>query len=345
MMRAVGRKGLVVLVVAALMVGGALNVSASGQQEGGSVETVTVKLGVGDPAQSSVGVTAEHFAELVDKATNGTVQVDVFPDGVLFGGDQNAAVNMVEDGSMDATILSTSVYASFEKRMNAISLPYLFTNYDEFTSFLEGEPGQTLLDSLDRLNTVGLAMMIRTFRNVTNSVRPVETPEDLGGLKLRVPNNRLWVEFFGPLGADPTPMDFKEVYTALQLGTIDGQENPVEVPLANKFYEVQDYLSMTEHIGDGYILAFNKDVWNQLDSDTQDAVRKAAMETAQFKLDYDLSAEEQIIEELEAEGMQVNRLTPEQKAAFQEAALELYPRFEELVGAEFMEQSLDFLGR
>ncbi len=324
--------------------------SASGQQEGAGAaseeqETVTIQLAVPDPIGSSVGTTAQHFADVVNEETNGRVQVEVFPDGVLFGGDQNAGVNMVQDGSLDATILSSSVYASFEKRMNAISLPYLFGNYDEFTSYLEGEPGQTLLDSLEKINTVGLAMMIRTFRNVTNSVRPITTPDDLEGLKLRVPNNRLWVEFFGPLGADPTPMNFTEVYTALQLGTIDGQENPVEVPLANNFFEVQDYLSMTEHIADAFILAFNQDLWDSLDSDTQEILREAAMDTAQFKLEQDLEAEQRIVGELEDEGMEVNRLNADQKAAFQEAALELYPRFEEIVGAEFMEQSLEFLGR
>jgi tripartite ATP-independent transporter DctP family solute receptor len=317
----------------------------AGGTSGGEQEVVTVRLAVPDPIQSSVGQTGQFFADRVAEVTDGAVKVEVFPDGVLFGRDQNAGVNMVEDGSIDATILSSSVYASFEPRMNAISLPYLFADYDEFISYLEGAPGQELLASLDGLNTVGLTIMIRTFRNVTNSVRPIQVPSDLQGLKLRVPNNRLWVEFFGPLGADPTPMNFSEVYTALQLGTIDGQENPVEVPLANKFYEVQDYLSMTEHIADGFILAFNKDLWESFDEATQDAIQQAAIDTGRFKLDLDLGNEASIIKQLQANGMQVNRLSPEQKAQFQDAALELYPRFEELVGADFVAESLEFLGR
>ncbi|WP_029032312.1 DctP family TRAP transporter solute-binding subunit [Salinarimonas rosea] len=305
----------------------------------------TVRLGVGDPIGSSVGQTAQFFADRVREATGGEVDIQVFPDGVLFGGNQNAAVNMVENGSLDATILSTSVYASFEPCMNAISLPYLFSDYKEFRRYLEGEPGQNLLASLDRLNTEGLALMIRTFRHVTNSKRPIETPDDLQGLKLRVPNNKLWVEFFGPLGANPTPMAFTEVYTALQLGTIDGQENPVEVPLANKFHEVQDYLSLTGHLSDGYVLAFNQDLWESLDAASQDAVLKAAQETAQFKLETDTAREDEIVAELEGLGMQVNRLSPEQKAAFQDRALALYPNFEELVGGQCMDETLTFLGR
>lgn len=305
----------------------------------------TLRLAVGDPVGSAVEVAGQEFAKRVEEATGGEVKVQVFPDGVLFGGDQNAAVNMLQNGSLDAIILSTSVYASFEPCMNAISLPYLFKDYDQFAAYLEGEPGQKLLDSLDRLNTEGLALMIRTFRHVTNSKQPIEAPEDLQGLKLRVPNNKLWVEFFGPLGANPTPMNFSEVYTALQLGTIDGQENPLEVPLANKFYEVQDYLSITGHLSDGYVLAVNQDVWESLDAETQEAVRAAAQETAEFKLERDLSEEDRIVAELEEQGMQVNRLSEEQRAAFQEKARELYPNFESLVGERCMAEALEFVGR
>lgn len=338
------RKGVLAIILIVLMVS-IQPVFAQGQQARPEEKTYSLNLAVGDPIGSSVGKTAQYFADRVAEETDGRVAIKVHADGVLFGGDQNAAVNMLEDGGLDSLILSTSVYASFEERMNAISLPYLFGSYDEFQSYLEGEPGQKLLASLDKLNTEGLALMIRTFRNVTNSVRPIRKPSDLEGLKLRVPNNKLWVEFFGPLGADPTPMNFTEVYTALQLNTIDGQENPVEVPLANKFYEVQDYLSLTSHIADAYILGFNKDVWDSLDSDLQSTLREVALETAQYKLDMDLAAEAEIIEELKGHGMKVNSLSKDEMAAFQNAALELYPAFESLVGADFMESSLEFLGR
>jgi tripartite ATP-independent transporter DctP family solute receptor len=323
--------------------GGSTSDEGSG---GGGGESVSIRLAVGDPATSSVGVAAQHFADLVSEKSDGRIEVQVFPDGTLFGGDQNAAVNQVQSGSIDATILSTSVYASFEPRMNAISLPYLFEDADQYVSYLEGEPGQVLLDSLEKLDTVGLAMMTRTFRQTTNSVRPITQPSDLKGMKLRVPNNELWVEFFGPLGANPTPMDFTEVYTALQLGVIDGQENPVEVPLANKFYEVQKYLSMTNHIVDGYILAMNQEKFEGLDEEAQQILRDAAAETAEFKRTYDDDQAGEAVAELEANGMEVNELSADQMAAFQEEALKLYPQFEELVGdADFMDRTLQFVGR
>jgi TRAP-type C4-dicarboxylate transport system substrate-binding protein len=173
----------------------------------------------------------------------------------------------------------------------------------------------------------------------------VTTAADLEGLKLRVPNNQLFVKFFQAAGANPTPMAFTEVYTALQLGAIDGQENPVEVPLANRFYEVQDHLNLTGHIGDGYILAINQDLWQSLPDDVQAAMQEAANEVAAFKAEHDLAEEARVIEALKQEGMTVNELAPGEKDKLQQIALELYPQFEDLIGAEFMAQSLEFLGR
>jgi TRAP-type transport system periplasmic protein len=326
--------------------GGGGSASDEGAGGGGSdLESVTIRLGVGDPATSSVGVAAQHFADLVKEESDGRIDVQVFPDGTLFGGDQNAAVNQVQSGSIDATILSTSVYASFEPRMNAISMPYLFEDADQYVSYLEGEPGQTLLDSLDKINTEGLGLMTRTFRQTTNSQKPITKPADLEGIKLRVPNNELWVKFFGALGANPTPMDFTEVYTALQLGVIDGQENPIEVPLANKFYEVQKYLSLTNHIVDGYILGMNQDKFEGLQDEAQQILKDAAAETAQFKREYDDEQTAKAIDELESHGMKVNELTDDQMAEFQAEAEKLYPQFEALIGEEFVAETLEFVGR
>jgi len=300
---------------------------AAGQQETTEKQT-TIKLSIPDPANSSVGSFAKVFAEKVAEKTNGNVTIEVYPDGVLFGRDQNAAINMLEDGGLDALILSTSVFASFEPRMNAISLPYLFSDYDEFIGYLNGAPGQKLLNSLDRMNIVGLSLAIRTYRSITNSRGPISVPADLEGLKIRVPNNKLWVDFFGALGADPTPMNFSEVYTALQLKTIDAQENPVEVPLANKFG-----------------IFMNDTVWSSFDAATQKLLKEAAVEAADHKNTTDIAEEEKIISQLEKNGMKVNRLTADQVKMFQNEAMKLYPKFESMVGPEFVKESLEFLGR
>ena len=332
-------------VAVALTVSTALTGCGGGATGGAGAASTTVRLGLGDPAASSMGVSAKHFADKVAELSDGKVKVETFPDGTLFGGDQNAAVNLLGNGTLDSTIMSTSVYASFEPRMNAISLPYLFKDTEEVTKYLEGEPGKELLGSLDKLGIKGVSMLTRTPRHTTNSVRPITQPEDFKDLKLRVPQNDLWVKFFGSLGANPTPMDFKEVYTALQLGTIDGQENPLEVPVNNKFFEVQDYLSLTSHISDAFVLGFSKKKWDSFDEDTRKVLQEAADETADFKTKYDNDEAAKTLDKLKGEGVKINELTPEAREKFQAAAQKVYPELEGKVGKEFVQSSLEFLGR
>jgi len=308
-------------------------------------EKIVIRLAHGDPAASSVGVTAAKFAELAAQKTGGRVTVQVFPDGVLFGGDQNAAINQLGAGGLQMVILSSNVFASFEPRINVMSLPYLFANYDELNRFIAGEPGLTLLRGLDRINVHGVAMMLHTFRQTTTRDQPITRIEDFRGLKIRVPNNQLYVKFFQALQANPTPMAFPEVYTALQLKVIDGQENPVEVPLANRFYEVQKQLSLTSHIGDAFVMAANKAMWSGLPPDVRTALQAAAVETAAFKSQYDIAQETKVIAELKSRGMTVNELAPGEKQKLQKVAGDLYPQFEQLIGRDFLKQSLAFLGR
>ena len=302
-----------------------------------------LRLAFADPASSSVGQAAARFAELVQQHTQGAVTITTFPDGVLFGGDQNAAVNQLGGGALDGLILASSVYASFEPRMNAVSLPYLFSNYDELTRFLEGSPGQTLLGSLDRLHIAGLGMMLRTFRDTTTRATPIVQAADFKNLKLRVPNNKLFVRFFQAVGANPTPMAFAEVYTALQLGAIDGQENPVEVPLHNKFYEVQKHLNLTRHVADSYIIALSSAAFAQVPKELQGKVRDAAKQTVTERNKAEIAQEAQIIQELKGKGMQVHELAPDAARQLKQTARGLYPEFKGMIGEDFLNTSLAFL--
>ncbi len=310
----------------------------------GKAEAATnLRIAVPDPAGSSVGRAASQFAKFVSEGTNGDVTLQVFPDGILFGKDQNAAINQLGGGALDALILASSVYASFEPRMNAISLPYLFKDYGQLRGYLGGKPGITLLESLGRLDVVGLGIFLRTFRNVTTRETPITKATDFKGITLRTPNNPLWVRLFQALGANPTPMAFSEVYSALQLKVIDGQENPVEVPYNNKFYEVQKHLNMTQHLADSFLLAMSKAAWNKIPAKHHDAVRAAAQQMVRQHDDEEIAQEAEIIEKLKGLGMQVNRFEPGELEKTQEIARSVYPEFEGKIGAEFMKTSMDFL--
>ncbi|MGM0982967.1 MAG: DctP family TRAP transporter solute-binding subunit [Pseudomonadota bacterium] len=304
---------------------------------------VNLRLAVPDPAQSSVGQAASRFAELVEEKTEGEVTFQVFPDGVLFSGDQNAAINQLGSGALDGLILASSVYASFEPRMNAISLPYLFSDYEQFQAYLNGEPGEELLSSLDRLDIHGLGFFLRTFRNVTTRETPITTAEDFQGITLRTPNNRLFVSLFEALGANPTPMAFSEVYSALQLEAIDGQENPVEVPYNNRFYEVQDHLNMTQHVADAFLLALSKSAWDRIPEDYHDEVEQAAHEMTSERNSLEIEQEQGIIEKLKDEGMQVNSFEEGELEKVQKIARGVYDEFSDEIGEDFMQNSLDFI--
>jgi tripartite ATP-independent transporter DctP family solute receptor len=322
------------LVAAAVLVAGA----ASAQTE--------LTLSTPDPDTSEITVAANKFAELVAEKTNGEVTLKVFPNGTLYGGDPSGAVKQLAGGSLDMLLLSTSLYANFNPKFTAISIPYLFDNTDQLRAYLQGDLGNELLAGLDGIGIKGISLWPRPFRQITNSKRPIETPEDLAGLKLRVPNNPLWVEFFGKLGAVPTPMAFAEVYNALQLKVVDGQENPITVPVSAKFFEVQTHASLTNHIADGWVLAINPAKYEALTDAQKTAIAEAAAEAEAWKVENDAAEAEAAIAEIEANGVAVNTLTPEQQAAFVAVSKELFPVFADLVGDQtFFDGTLAAVGK
>jgi TRAP-type C4-dicarboxylate transport system substrate-binding protein len=160
-----------------------------------------------------------------------------------------------------------------------------------------------------------------------------------------VPGNTLWTDFFGKLGASPTTMAFSEVFTGLQTGTIDGQENPIEVPWTNKFSEVQKYVSMTNHINDAWVLALSSKKWDSLTDDQKKALTAASEETATFKTGYDEEQSKKQLDELTAKGMKANELSASGLAEFKSASESLYPEFSKLIGKEFFDQAIAFAGK
>ncbi|SIR00111.1 tripartite ATP-independent transporter solute receptor, DctP family [Rhizobium sp. RU33A] len=306
----------------------------------------TLTLSTPDPDTSEITVAANKFAELVSAKTNGELTIKVFPNGTLYGGDPSAAVKQLAGGSLDMLVLATSLYANFNPKFSAISIPYLFDDEAQLRSYLAGEPGKELIADLNAIGIKGINLWPRPFRQMTNSQRPIEKPEDLQGLKFRVPNNPLWVEFFGKMGAVPTPMAFAEVYNALQLKVVDGQENPVSVPLSAKFYEVQKYVSITNHMGDGWVLGINPARFEGLSDAHRKAIEEAAVEAEAWKVENDNATAEKTIAELQAQGMEVNRLTPEQQQAFVAIAKQLYPVFAGLVKDQaFFDKTVAAVGK
>ncbi len=337
----------VVLAMVLLLALSACSSSTSGEEKSESGgKKVTFNLSTPDPDAASVSVAAKEFAKVVAEKSNGSIEIKVHPNGTLYGGDPSAAVKQLGAGSLDMLVLSTSLYANFIPKFSAISIPYLFDDKDQFVSFLNGDLGAELLSSASELDIHGLGYWTRDFRQITNSKNPITKPEDLKGVKLRVPNNPLWVEFFKGTGAVTTPMDFGEVYNALQLKTIDGQENPIGVVTTAKIYEVQKYLTMSNHMADGWVVGINQAKFDGLTKEQQQILTDASKEIQGWALDYDTKESKTAIEFLEKEGVKVNELTSEQQKLFVEVSKKAYPVFKGLVkDDEFFDKVLEFVGK
>ncbi|OWV82062.1 ABC transporter substrate-binding protein [Rhizobium sp. R634] len=291
----------------------------------------TLTLSTPDADTSEITLAAKKFAEIVSTKTNGELTIKVFPNGTLYGGDPSAGVKQLAGGSLDMLLNSTSLYATFNPKFTAIAIPYQFRDIEQLRAYLDSDLGQELQSDLGNIGIKGVDLWSRPLRQITNSKLAITSPADMKGMKLRVPNNPLWVEFFGAMGAAPTPMAFAEVYNALQLKVVDGQENPINVPVSAKLYEVQKYATISNHIADAWVLGMNPARYDGLSDAFKAALNDAAKETEAWKAANDAADIEKSLATLKANGMEVNELTDDQRKAFVDVAAGLEEKFSALV--------------
>ena len=276
---------------------------------------------------------ATEFARLVAERTGGRVRVDVYPAGQLGPGEREE-IEALQLGGIDLVVTGTAVMANFLPDFAVMDLPFLFRDYQHVDAVLDGPVGQELLRRLERanLNITGLALWEQGFRHLTNSKRPIHTPADVRGLKIRVQENPIHVDSFNGLGALATPMAWGDVYTALQQGVIDGQENPIPVLTSHKIYEVQRHLALTGHFYAPAIIIMNTQRLRSLPADIQQVLFEVAREVSKSERTVARRLEAEQVDELRGHGMQV---TSPDKAPFQRAMQAVYdkygPRFGDLV--------------
>ena len=275
------------------------------------------------------------FAKDVDAGSKGKIKVELYPNAQL-GGDRELCEG-VQMGTIQMAIPSTSALTGFDKRIQVLDLPYLFTTRKAAFDAVDGELGQKLNAYLSKKGFEVLGYQENGFRHVTNSKRPIKTPADLKGLKIRTMENPMHIAFFKELGANPTPMSWGELYTALQQGTVDAEENPYAMIDDGKFYEVQKYVSETGHVFSYEILIANKKFMDKLPADLRkvvvDAAHKAIM-TQRARLEKEEAAFKAKVTKA---GLTANELTPEQKKPFVEATKKVYAQFENELGKEIMD--------
>ncbi|MFS8580170.1 MAG: DctP family TRAP transporter solute-binding subunit, partial [Novibacillus thermophilus] len=287
------------------------------------------------PETGSTHLGMEKFEELVETNSDGQIEVEIYPNGQLYASEREA-IEAVQAGLIEMTVTASAPVAGFKSEFLALDLPFLFSDHETAYEALDGELGQKLLDLLPDVGLRGLGYGETGMRQFTNSQHPIEKPEDFNGLKIRTMENQVQIETFNALGATAEPFAFGELYSALQQNVFDGMDNPLNLIHQMKFYEVQDYLTVSNHSYTATVAFINDNFFTQLPEELQGVVQDAALEA----LDYQRGlARQQDDEGLEVinENMEINELTPEQRNTFIEALEPVYSSFEEEIGAEILE--------
>jgi tripartite ATP-independent transporter DctP family solute receptor len=243
------------------------------------------KLSVVVAPNTPWGMGAQRFADLVREKTEGKINIKVYYSGQLFAGQQTNEFQLLRTGVADFAIGSTINWSPQVKELNLFNLPFFFPSYKELDAVKEGQAGRMIFQRLRQLGAEPLAWGENGYRQLTNSKRPVRTPEDLAGLKIRVVGAPIFIDTFRALGANPTSLNFSETLTALQQGVVDGQENPiVGVIIPYKLWELgQRYLTVWNYVIDPLIFAASVQTWRSFPAEVQKAIQEAALEAARYQ--------------------------------------------------------------
>ncbi|RDB43061.1 C4-dicarboxylate ABC transporter substrate-binding protein [Halomonas sp. DQ26W] len=293
-----------------------------------------ITLGHTLSATSHYAVGAQAFKERLEELSDGAFTVNEHTSGSLGG--EREMIEGLQIGTVDLVITSTGPLGNFVPETYVLDLPFLFENYDQARCVLDGELGDELLGKIGEHDLVGLAWTENGFRHLTNSRREVLSPSDAEGLRVRTMENEVHQEAFRQLGARPTPMAFPELFTALQQGTVDGQENPITVIVATNFWEVQDHLSLTGHVYSPAIMLGSPIMFDGLSEEEQEWFREAARASAEATRGEVSRLEEEGVALLEENGMTVQ--TDIDIGPFQEAVQPAYEIFTSQHGSEMLER-------
>ena len=266
----------------------------------------TIKFATQNPKGHPLVMGMEKFADIVKAKSGGKIKVNLFPGGVLGGDAPN--VSALQGGTLEMVTMNSGILASQVKEFAVFDFPFLFANGKEADAVVDGPFGQKMHAKLPEKGIVGLTYWELGFRNMTNSKRPINKLEDLAGLKIRVIPNPINLDWVKALDANPTPMAFPEVYAALESKALDGQENPLSVVAANKFFEVQKHLTLTNHVYNPQSVIISKKFWDGLSAEEKKIVGEAAVEAGKYQRQVAREAAVTALDGLKKAGMQVTEL-------------------------------------
>ena len=297
------RKQMIGLLTTALM-------TAAGAGYAAEINEHTIKFATAGAIGSPIALGMDKFAEIVKEKSGGQITVKRFPGGTL-GGDVQT-LSALQGGTVEMTTMNAGILASVAKDFALVDLPFLFENPKEADAVMDGPVGATLAAELPENGLVGLGYWELGFRQLSNNRHPITKVDDIAGLKIRVIQSPIYIDLFNGLGANAVPMPFTELYTALETGAIDGQENPAPSILTAKLNEVQKYLTLTNHTYNPQIVMVSKKFWDKLNEDERKLLQDATLEARDYERAVAREQAGKAVEELKAEGMEITELPAEE---------------------------------
>ena len=296
----------------------------------------TIKFATAGAEGSPIALGMEKFAEIVEAKSDGKITVKRYPGGTL-GGDVQT-LSAVQGGTVEMTTMNAGILASVAKDFAVVDLPFLFDSPQQADAVMDGPVGAALAAKLPPSGLVGLGYWELGFRQLTNSRHPITKVDDIEGLKIRVIQSPIYIELFNALGANAVPMPFTELYTALETGAIDGQENPAPSILTAKLNEVQEYMTLTNHTYNPQMVMISGKFWDKLNEEERQLLQQAVLEARDYQRTVSREQAAKAVEELKSEGMEVTELPPEEVSKFREKAKAVADKYAAEIDPALMQQ-------
>ena len=323
------------LVISSILFASALSLTVPAAAQ----NVMKLKLGHVAPTDEPYHKAAEKFAELVNKNTGGEVQVQIFPNSLLGG--QRELLEGLQLGSVDITLTTAAVLSSFLPKTMVIELPFMFRDREHVYKVVDGPLAKEIYAGDEQKKMKIIDTWENGFRNITNNVRPIEKPEDMKGVKIRVMENKMYIEMFKALGASPTPMARGELFSGLQTKVIDGQENPLGQIYTSRFYEVQKYATLSGHTYSPEVVVFSLATWKKIPAKYQEEILKASAEARKFNRELSAKMDKEYVGKLREKGMTVTVLTAQQIMPFQEKMMPVWDMFADKIGKDLIQKIKD----
>jgi len=319
--------------------------ACGGSSGGGSdtEETYTLRFAHGSSESEPIHKAAEYMKEQLEARSDGRITMEIYPSATL--ADQVPACEMMMDGTLDFFGGSVVAVENFIDAFKIVDLPYLVSDYDSADTLFEGEIGQELDAMLPDIGLENLGWCEYGFRNTYNNIRPIEKVEDLKGLKIRAIESPISIGMWTAFGTDPTVISWSEVYSSLEMGTVDGADGPNALFASAQMETVVKYMSTTQHMYTPGVILASKATMDKLPEDLQELVREVGKEAADQMKQETRSTQEAAAEQMAANGLVINEVDPAVREALAELCKPVYEDNREIIGAEFYDKVMGILGR